>query len=43
MKKILYSKIIVGHTIWKDLEVCGLKTWKGWKAVVDINEYIGYK
>ena len=25
IKKVLYSRIIVGHTIWKDLEVCGLK------------------
>ena len=24
-KKIMYNKIVVGHTIWKDLEVCGLK------------------
>ena len=36
VKKILYNKILVGHTVWKDLEVCGLSQWKGWKALVDI-------
>lgn len=38
-KKLMYNKIIVGHTVWKDIEVCELKNWKGWKALVDIAEY----
>jgi hypothetical protein len=25
------------------LEVCGLKEWRGWKAVIDINEYEAYQ
>jgi RNA exonuclease 4 len=43
VKSILYNKIVVGHTVWKDLEVCGLKEWKGWKAVVDICEFPSFK
>jgi RNA exonuclease 4 len=39
----MYNKIVVGHTVWKDLEVCGLKEWKGWKALVDISEYADFK
>ena len=42
-KKIMYNKIVVGHTIWKDLEVCGLKEWKGWKFLIDISEFQGFK
>ena len=43
MKSILYNKIVVGHTVWKDLEVCGLKNWKGMKAVIDISEFTPYQ
>jgi RNA exonuclease 4 len=42
-KSILYNKIVIGHTVWKDLEVCGLKNWKGMKAVVDISEFMPYQ
>ena len=42
-KKIMYSKLVVGHTIRKDIEVCGLKDWKGWKALIDINDYQEFK
>lgn len=42
-KKILYNKIVVGHTVNKDIEVCGLKEWKGWKALVDIAEFSDFK
>lgn len=43
VKKTLYGHILVGHTIWKDIEVCGLKQWKGCKAIVDISEYEPFK
>ena len=36
VKKLVYNKILIGHTIWKDLEVSGLKDWKGYKALIDI-------
>jgi hypothetical protein len=39
----MYNKIVVGHTVMKDLEVCGLKNWKGWKALVDIAEFNDFK
>ena len=42
-KKFIYNKILVGHTINKDIGVCGLGQWKGWKALVDIAEYPPYK
>ena len=42
-KKIMYNKIVVGHTVWKDLEVCGLSHWKGYKALIDINDYAEFK
>jgi RNA exonuclease 4 len=42
-KKIMYNKILVGHTVWKDLEVCGLQNWKGWKTLVDISEFKEFK
>ena len=42
-KKLIYNKILVGHTIRKDVEVCGLTNWKGWKALVDIAEFDKYK
>ena len=32
----MYNKILIGHTIRKDLEVCKLTQWKGWKALIDI-------
>lgn len=34
---------MIGHTVWKDLEVCGLKGWKGMKAVIDISEFTPYQ
>lgn len=34
----MLNKIVVGHTIFKDLEVCGLKNWSGFKKVIDIAE-----
>jgi len=43
VKKILYNKIIIGHTIKKDLEVCGLKNWKGFKYIIDISEYESFQ
>ena len=43
IKKILYNKAVVGHTLWKDLEVCGLKDWKGAKATIDISEFKPYQ
>lgn len=36
MKKLMLNKIIVGHTTLKDLEVCGLKNWNGFKSIIDI-------
>jgi len=43
VKKCLINKTIIGHTIWKDMEVCGLKNWKGYKYLVDIAEYNDFK
>ena len=39
MKKKLLNKICIGHTIEKDLAVCGLKNWNGLKAVIDIADF----
>jgi len=36
-KKVMYNKIVIGHTIAKDFEVCGLQHWKGYKALININ------
>lgn len=38
IKKKLLHKILVGHTIEKDLEVCGLKGWKGMKDTIDVSD-----
>jgi DNA polymerase III epsilon subunit-like protein len=38
IKKKMLNKIVIGHTIAKDLEVCGLKNWSGFKKVIDIAE-----
>lgn len=32
----MMNKIIIGHTVDKDLTVCGMKDWKGFKQVIDI-------
>jgi|688.fasta_scaffold327896_1 hypothetical protein len=32
----MLNKIVIGHTIDKDLEVCGLKKWTGFKKIIDI-------
>jgi RNA exonuclease 4 len=42
-KKIMYNKIVIGHTVDKDFEVCGLKHWKGYKALININEFAGFQ
>lgn len=35
-KKHMVNKIIIGHTLYKDLGVCGLTNWKGFKGKIDI-------
>ena len=42
VKKKLLNKICIGHTIKKDLEVCGLKDWNGLKSIIDIADYKTY-
>jgi hypothetical protein len=37
VKKILMGKILVGHTLHKDLEVCKLTGWKGVMQKVDVS------
>lgn len=32
----MLNKIIIGHTVDKDLSVCGLKDWTGFKKIIDI-------
>lgn len=34
----MLNKIVIGHTLFKDLQVCGLTNWKGFKGKVDIAE-----
>ena len=38
IKKILLAKWVVGHTVKKDIEVCKLSSWKGFKGVIDISQ-----
>ncbi len=38
----MLNKIIVGHTTEKDLEVCQLKNWTGFKKIIDIAEAQAY-
>lgn len=32
------NKIIIGHTVNKDLSVCSLKDWTGFKQIIDISD-----
>lgn len=43
VKKILMGKILVGHTLHKDLEVTKLDKWKGISRKVDIAEFSEYR
>lgn len=43
IKKIINHKFVVGHTIAKDIEVCGLKDWKSWRGLIDIAEFELFK
>jgi RNA exonuclease 4 len=42
-KKVMYNKIVIGHTVDKDFEVYGLKHWKGYKALRSINEFPAFQ
>ncbi len=43
VKKLLMGKILVGHTLHKDLEVCKLTDWKGVQQKVDISDFAEYR
>lgn len=43
VEKILVRKCVVGHTLWKDLEVMGMSKWSGFKTVIDISKYSQYQ
>jgi RNA exonuclease 4 len=41
--KVLYNRVLVGHTLYKDLEVMRMTGWKGIKSMVDVSRYSQYK
>lgn len=43
IKKMMMGKILVGHTIHKDLQVMKMTDWKGVSQKVDIAEFSLYK
>lgn len=43
IEKILIRKNVVGHTLWKDLEVMGMSKWNGFASLIDINKYSQYQ
>ena len=43
VKKILMGKIIVGHTLDKDLEVTKLSNWKGISQKINIADFSEYR
>lgn len=42
IKKVLLNKILIGHTIGKDLGVLGLEGWRGLKGKIDIADSRAY-
>lgn len=42
IKRKMLNKIVIGHTVDKDLSVCGLKEWTGFKKVIDIADAHAY-
>jgi hypothetical protein len=43
VEKILIRKVVVGHTLWKDLEVMDMSKWTGFKGLIDISKYSQYQ
>lgn len=43
VEKVLVRKCVVGHTLWKDLEVMGMSNWSGFKGLIDISKYSQYQ